>query len=133
MARSPQSQAERERERAHKIFLAAVNFGDVEKVRALLASGAIDVNHVEPKTGLTALHIAAGRGAAAVVRLLIQTGRCDLTIKDGKGRTAGTVAVTVGRDPALGRYLFDLQYGSGVARLRRRGGGEQAESELDLD
>lgn len=132
MARNPQSAAERERERAHKIFLAAVNYGDVEKVRALLASAPIDVNYVEPETGFTASHIAAGRGAGAVIKLLAATGRCDFSIKDRTGRTAATIAVTVGRDPALGRYLFDLQYGCGVAIARRRGSGKQEESEPNL-
>ncbi len=118
-----------ERRRRHAAFLEAVNIGDVDKVRAALADPAIDINYTEPGTGLTALHIAAGRNAVAVLRLLIGTGRCDPGIRDSQGRTAAAVAVTVGRNPAVGRYLADLQHGAGVAAAPRRSRpGEQTDS-----
>ncbi|KAB1085060.1 ankyrin repeat domain-containing protein [Neorhizobium galegae] len=102
----------------HTAFLAAVNIGDIDRVRRFLGNRAIDINYAEPGTGLTALHIAAARNAGAVMRLLVGTGKCDFKKKDADGRTAATVAVIIGRNPATGRFLFDLQYGSGVAGPR---------------
>ena len=118
-----------ERRRLHAAFLEAVNIGDVDRVQQALGNAAIDVNYVEPGTGLTALHIAAGRNAVAVLRLLVGTGRCDLGARDAQGRTAATVAVTVARNPAVGRYLADLQHGAGIATAtQRRRPGEVTES-----
>lgn len=102
----------------HTAFLAAVNIGDIERVRRFLGNRAVDINYAEPGTGLTALHIAAARNAGAVMRLLVGTGKCDFKLKDAEGRTAATIAVVIGRNPAAGRYLFDLQHGSGVAGPR---------------
>ncbi|WP_140986482.1 ankyrin repeat domain-containing protein [Asticcacaulis tiandongensis] len=125
----PSQPHDAERRRLHAAFLEAVNIGDVDKVRQFLANPTIDINYAELGTGLTALHIAAGRNAAAVLRLLTGTGRCDLGTKDAQGRTAAVVAVTVGRNPAVGRYLADLQHGAGIAVTRqRRRPGEQTDS-----
>lgn len=129
MANGPGQTDDAERRRLHAAFLEVVNIGDIERVRQFLANAAIDINYAEPGTGLTALHIAAGRNAVAVLRLLAGTGRCDLGIKDAQGRTAAVVAVTVGRNPAVGRYLADLQHGAGIAaRAQRRRPGEQTDS-----
>ncbi|MBM6395305.1 ankyrin repeat domain-containing protein [Ochrobactrum anthropi] len=129
MANSPGQTDDAERRRLHAAFLEAVNIGDVDKVRQFLANPAIDINYAEPGTGLTALHIAAGRNAVAVLRLLVRTGRCDLGIRDAQGRTAAVVAVTVGRNPAVGRYLADLQHRAGIAvPAQRRRPGEQTDS-----
>lgn len=116
----PSQTDDAERRRLHSAFLEAVNIGDIERVRQALANTAIDINYAEPGTGLTALHIAAGRNAVAVLRLLAGTGRCALGIKDAQGRTAAVVAVTVGRNPAAGRYLADLQHGAGIATAAQR-------------
>lgn len=118
--------AERNRRSRHADFLESANSGDIEKLRRFLADRTIDVNYAEPVTGLTALHIAAARNAGAALRLLVATGRCDYAAKDAKGRTAATLAVTVGRNPATGRYLFDLQHLSGVAIARQRGGAAES-------
>ncbi|ODT21629.1 MAG: hypothetical protein ABS35_16815 [Kaistia sp. SCN 65-12] len=129
MANNPGQADDAERRRLHAAFLEAVNIGDVDKVRQFLANPAIDINYAEPGTGLTALHIAAGRNAVAVLRLLLATERCDLGMKDAQGRTAAIVAVTVGRNPAVGRYLADLQHGAGIAvPAQRRRPGEQTDS-----
>ncbi|MBJ6721018.1 ankyrin repeat domain-containing protein [Bacillus sp. PR5] len=129
MANNPGQADDAERRRLHAAFLEAVNIGDVDKVRQFLVNPAIDINYAERGTGLTALHIAAGRNAVAVLRLLAGTGRCDLGIRDAQGRTAAVVAVTVGRNPAVGRYLADLQHGAGIAvPTQRRRPGEQTDS-----
>lgn len=114
MALEPLPPGGNERDRTHAPFMEAVNTGDVEKVRTFLKDPKIDVNYVAPKTGLTALHIAAGRNALAVLKLLASSGRCDFTIKDAQGRTAAEVAVVIGDNPATGRYLFDRQSGGGI-------------------
>jgi len=129
MPNTPSQTGDPERRRLHTAFLEAVNIGDVDKVRQALGNAAIDINYAEPDTGLTALHIAAGRNAVAVLRLLVGTGRCDLGARDAQGRTAATVAVTVARNPAVGRYLADLQHGAGIATAtQRRRPGEVTES-----
>lgn len=129
MPSPPGQTGDAERRRLHAAFLEAVNIGDVDKVRQALGNAAIDVNYAEPGTGLTALHIAAGRNAVAVLRLLVRTGRCDLGVRDAQARTAAKVAVTVGRNPAVGRYLADLQHGAGIATAtQRRRPGEQTDS-----
>jgi ankyrin repeat protein len=127
MASDPGQIGDGERRRLHAAFLEAINIGDIDKVRRALNDGAIDINYAEPGTGLTALHIAAGRNAVAVLRLLVGSGRCDLGRMDNQGRTAAIVAVTVGRNPAVGRYLADLQHGAGIATTRRRQLGEQTD------
>lgn len=129
MPNAPGQAGDAERRRLHAAFLESVNIGDVDKVRQALGNAAIDVNYAEPGTGLTALHIAAGRNAVAVLRLLVGTGRCDLGVRDAQGRTAAKVAVTVGRNPAVGRYLADLQHGAGIATAtQRRRPGEVTDS-----
>lgn len=127
MASDPGQIGDSERRRRHAAFLEAVNIGDIDRVRRALNDGAIDINYAEPGTGLTALHIAAGRNALAVLRLLVSTGRCDLGRMDNQRRTAAVVAVVVGRNPAVGRYLADLQNGAGIAATRRRRLGEQTD------
>lgn len=95
----------------HTQFLEAVGRGDVDKVRGFLKDPNIDVNYAESGQGMTALHIAAARNAGAVLRLLIASGKCDVSIRDHRGRTAATVAVVLGDNPVTGRYLFDRQHG----------------------
>ncbi|ABS65790.1 hypothetical protein Xaut_0534 [Xanthobacter versatilis] len=112
---------QRKRAERHRQFLEAADIGDAVRVQKFLDSGGIDVNHAQPRTGLTALHIAAARNAVAVVRILAASGLCDPALKDAQGRTAATLAVTVARNPALGRYLADLQYKTGVAAVQRAG------------
>lgn len=128
MPSEPIQTSDGERRRLHAAFLEAVNIGDVDAVSQALLNAAIDINYAEPGTGLTALHIAAGRNAVAVLRLLIGSGRCNLGIKDAHGRTAAAVAVTVARNPVVGRYLADLQHGTGItAAPQRRRPGEQTD------
>ena len=96
----------------HARFMGAIDRGDADKVKALLKDPALNVNYTEPAQGFTALHIAAARNSGAIVRLLIATGKCDVSLKDLKGRTAARLAVVLADNPVVGRYLFDLEYGS---------------------
>lgn len=96
----------------HARFLEAVSRGDTDRVKAVLNDPALDINYAEPAQGFTALHIAAARNAGAIVRLLIATGKCDVMLKDKEGRTAARLAVVLADNPVIGRYLFDLEYGT---------------------
>jgi hypothetical protein len=63
----------------------AVRAGDVVKVRTILNADGINVNSKD-NYGQTALHIAASRGLAEIVKLLITKG-ADPDIKDRAGKT----------------------------------------------
>lgn len=117
----------------HLALLDAAKLGDIAAFEKLLKEGGIDINFAEPGTGLTALHIAAARNATAIVRRIAASGKAAYDLKDQKGRTAAVLAVTIARNAALGRYLFDLQYGCGIAvarRTSRRSSGDDSEIEL---
>lgn len=70
----------------------------------------LDVNYIDPETGYSPLHYAVILGSRPLVRALAATGQCDFLQRDGQGRTAATIAVTVADDPVLGRYLYERQY-----------------------
>ncbi|GEC36466.1 ankyrin repeat protein [Sinorhizobium meliloti] len=110
------SPEDRRRSGLHRQFLEAVGLGDTDRVRGFLKNPDIDVNYAESGQGMTALHIAAARNAGAVLRLLIASGRCDVSARDHRGRTAATLAVVLGDNPVTGRYLFDRQYGGAPER-----------------
>ena len=63
------------------------------------------VNYQDPRSGQTALHIAAANKARAAIRALLASGRCDHLLRDAQGRFASELAYTVGNDPALCRLL----------------------------
>ena len=116
MALNAGSSGDGSRDRLHAAFLEAVSRGDVARVNTFLKDRDIDINYAESDQGLTALHIAAARNAGAVLRLLVASGKCDVTIKDHRGRTAATLAVVLGDNPVTGRFLFDRQYGTSPER-----------------
>ncbi|WP_208249038.1 ankyrin repeat domain-containing protein [Rhizobium sp. T1470] len=97
----------------HRQFLQAVDYGDIAKVREFLKDKRLDINHADPRDGFTALHLAAARNAVAVLKLLLSTGRCDVSRLDHQERTAATVAFVLANNAAVARYLRRLQHGSG--------------------
>lgn len=104
-------------------FLRAVERGDDAQVRMFLAAG-FPPNWQDPETGETALHVAAGAKARAVVRLLVETGFCDYLLRDAQGRLASELAFTHGEDPALARLLGTKERKQAEAQgitLKRRG------------
>lgn len=107
----------------HAPFLEAVSRGDTERVRALLQDPKVNVNYAEPTQGFTALHIAAARNAGAIVRLLIASGKCDVSLKDKEDRTAARLAVILADNPVIGRYLFDLEHSTPPEKRTDRSGG----------
>ena len=64
-----------------------------------------DVNQPRQKGGDTVLHIAATRNARNVVRVLIESGKCDYLLRDPAGRLASEKAYLFGENPALARLL----------------------------
>ena len=58
-----------------------------------------------PRWGDTVLHIAATRNARDVVRILVESGKCDYLIRDRQGNLPSTIAYVYGRNPALARLL----------------------------
>lgn len=96
-------------------LIAAAKAGDAVKVKDLIEAGEADVNYAEPRTGLTALHYAAGYDAIAVLKVLIRVPELDFTVKDAQGRTPSMLAYTVARNRVVGRYLIGKQH----PRLKR--------------
>lgn len=105
-------------------FLEAARTGRADVVGRWLDEGFTAVNYAEPETGLTALHYAAARNAVPVLKRLVASGQCNYALRDRKGRTAATLAIEVADNPAIGRYLYDLEFrqteraapGAGTAR-----------------
>ncbi|MEW8185651.1 MAG: ankyrin repeat domain-containing protein [Candidatus Thiodiazotropha endolucinida] len=85
-------------------FLEAVERGNPETVKIFLDAG-IDINYQHPRSGQTALHVAAAAQARQAVRVLLATGKCDFLIRDRLGRLASELAYTHGGDPAVARLL----------------------------
>lgn len=85
-------------------FSQAASIGDEAAVFAFHLAG-FDVNKPRGKTKETILHIAATRNARDVIRVLIESGKCDYLIRDGHGRLASEKAYLFGRNPALARLL----------------------------
>ena len=102
-----------------KAVMAAVNgAGDDDAVRGLLASlggtssgakSVLDWRDVDGKSR-TALHVAAGRGRVAVVRMLVEAG-ASVNLGDSNGETALDIAVSRGKEGAAAvlRELGGLQ------------------------
>ena len=79
-------------------LMRAVSGGYIDAVDALLACGRIDLQARE-ESGATALHIAAGRGYADIVRRLLKAG-AERRAADGEGRTPADVARLLGHSEA---------------------------------
>ncbi len=79
-------------------LMRAVSSGYLQAVDAILASGRADLQARE-ESGATALHIAAGRGYAPIVRRLLEAG-AEPGAADGEGRTPADVARLQGHGEA---------------------------------
>lgn len=76
-------------------------------VAAFIHAGA-DVNN-QDEQGMTPLHHAVLLGARPCIRVLVNSGLCDYTIRDHFGRCASDIAVEWTRDYAVGRLLSKKQ------------------------
>jgi ankyrin repeat protein len=79
-------------------LMRAVSSGYLDAVEVLLGSGRAELEARE-ESGATALHIAAGRGFASIVRRLLEAGAEPLS-SDGEGRTPAEVARMLGHKEA---------------------------------
>lgn len=123
---------DRQRALLHRQFLEAVDYGDTAKVREFLKDKQLDVNYADPRDGFTALHLAAARNAIAVLKLLLSTGRCDVSLLDHQQRTAANVAFVLANNAAVARYLRRLQHGSG-RRISRNTKGKARPGSLEFE
>ncbi|HEX6705295.1 MAG TPA: ankyrin repeat domain-containing protein [Albitalea sp.] len=80
----------------------------VDDVRALLQDPRIDPNHVDPKTGMTALAMATANGDTDIIKVLLQDERTDLNHVDPTtGMTALAVAAAMGETDVIKVLLED--------------------------
>lgn len=80
---------------------------NVTGISSALAEG-VNVNTVEGKTGITALHAACANNHLESVQLLLKDSSIDLDIRDKFGRTAVDVALKVS-DPQIMSELLSVQ------------------------
>lgn len=100
------------------LLLAKVQAGNVEGVRALVASGA-DI-HARDEHGWTVLSWAAGAGHTEVARLLLDRG-ADVFAAGEDGRTPYTIALAAGRIEAA-RLLAGAEAARGQEAAARSSG-----------
>lgn len=86
-------------------FFAGVRAFDVPGVLAVINLYPDVVAARDEQTGGTALHVAAAYDCREIVRLLVNTGRCDFLAEDNAGRTPAAVARRLGTDPVISRLL----------------------------
>lgn len=96
-------------------YLHAAERGDAHFFELYLSFG-MPVNYQHPKTGESALHIAAARRARHIIRSLLKTGQCDFLLRDKQGRLPSELAHLYGRDPAITRLLGLKERGQGEAQ-----------------
>ncbi len=85
----------------------AVSRGDTEQALRLIAQGA-DVNQAAGRA-VPLIHEAIGLGHKAIAEAMLNTGRCDLTLRDSAGRLASEVADLVARDHEFAERLAEEQ------------------------
>lgn len=84
------------------MFIREFNVAAAEDALAAVPSLA---TALDEQTGGTALHVAAAYDCREIVRLLVNTGRCDYLAEDDAGRTPAAVARRLGADPVISRLL----------------------------
>ena len=80
---------------------------DFEEVKAALKENPACITEADPKTGLTALHIACGEGNLMMVDLLCDQPDYDILKLDGWGRSPLYMAVAIGDEEILERLSRD--------------------------
>lgn len=105
-----------------RTFLKAAEQGDADSLLAFIHEG-FPVNYQDPRTGETALHIAAACQARPALRAILKTGECDFLIRDRQGRLSSEMAYVYGEDVAVARLLGNKERKQADAqgiRLTRR-------------
>ena len=70
-----------------KALFQAVDKGEVDEVKKLLAEGGVDINAKRPRDGRTVLHIAVWNQRVEIVKILLEDKEIDLNVKDKYGKT----------------------------------------------
>lgn len=99
------------------IVVSCLKSGHIALALETMSDPDFDVNFKDAR-GFALLHYAAAYNVRDAVTKLIALG-CDVGAVDYQGRTAAAIAFEVADDPALGRYLYDVEY-----RQRAAGAGE---------
>ena len=106
-------------------LIRAVNEFDIETVKRLATKGgASAVNYQDPETGCTGLHCAVANNDLRMVDALLQTGLCDVSIPDHRGR----FAYTMPGSPMLRKKIRQFGEAQGTASPAEppdQGGGPQ--------
>ncbi len=97
-------------------FVRASSNGDIGKINLLMRSKSIDMNHIDPKTGLSALHYAAANNCEPIVDLLIADPRTDVLLRDREGRLPSHFALLIAKNDDLGFKLVELESDARHAR-----------------
>ena len=98
-------------------LLVAVQSGDVEKVRELLASGRYDVNGVD-EDGWTPLHHACVEGQLDMARMLIAEFNADMSIQNSSGAIPLMLAIKHEHDNVAHAFVGGLPVSSRQQRQR---------------
>lgn len=90
------------------VLCLAVVEGDLAPAKLAIAEDA-DVNACHPALDLPIIHIAAGYGFRDIVRTILATERCDLTVRDKFGRLPSDCAAQCAHDYELAEELAQAQ------------------------
>jgi hypothetical protein len=90
-------------------FLESVWFGDIDMVKALLASPQAlrFLETTDPGTGMTALHIAVGRNNLPLVHELVEAGAA--FVPDNEGRMPSLIAILCETGEELQDYITEAE------------------------
>lgn len=87
-------------------FLECVWLGDIAAVGEFLKNAAV-ITEVDPRTGITALHIAVGRNNLEMVRALVEAGAA--FVPDGEGRMPSVIAAEMEVSEELADYIYEAE------------------------
>lgn len=107
----------------------------LDVVRKLIEEGA-PINYIHQPSGATAMHFLAGHCREEMVDLLLETGKCDLLIRDSQGRLPSGCAAELWGNMKLHGKLMELE----LAQAEERGltyndlyGPSKNQNNLDYD
>lgn len=102
----PESRAVKMSDQLQTGFLMAAERADEAQVRKLVEAG-VDINQMDPETGLTALHLSVGRDAIGLVRYLVGLGA--KFIPDRYGRMPSTIAAECEVSDEVSDFILDAE------------------------
>jgi len=88
-----------------QILIDNLKSGTIVEPELFFDSG-ISMDHRDPETGGTLLHVAAAYGVRSIVHLILKQDGTNYLMQDFKGRYPSELAYEVARDFVLGRFLM---------------------------